>query len=396
MPHATTLMKTTKRCGEATIAQLNDALLAKAVAARVVKCDKVRADTTVVEANVAYPTDSGLLAKGVAKMAGMVKALQGMGLASRTRFRDRTRSMRRRAHAIGVWLRRRSEDAKDEVKAINAEMATIAEAALAEARRVAANAARSLRQTGSAASGKATSIVAELEATATLVERVVAQTRTRLSGQTPDGATRIVSLHDPDARPIVKGRIGKPVEFGYTAQVVDNADGIVLDYQVLMGKPGDAGLLPGAVGRIKTRLGRAPRAAVADRGYCDAKTEAAVAALGVKTIVIPRNGKPSAARKQVERSRGFRRLVKWRTGSEGRISSLKRTYGWHRTLLDGIGGAETWCGLGVLAHNAIKISGLIEAKTHVPADTSHPQPPQPPDPTATGPPGKPPPSLPAH
>ena len=117
MPHATTLMKTTKRCGESTIEALNESLLAKAVAAHVVKSDKVRIDTTVVEANVAYPTDSGLLAKGVAKMAGIVKALKGMGLATRTTARDRTRSMRRRAHAIGAWLRRRSDDAKDEVMA---------------------------------------------------------------------------------------------------------------------------------------------------------------------------------------------------------------------------------------------------------------------------------------
>jgi hypothetical protein len=51
--------------------------------------------------------------------------------------------------------------------------------------------------------------------------------------------------------------------------------------------------------------------------------------------------------------------VKWRTGSEGRISSLKRSYGWNRTLLDDVGGAGTWCGLGVLAHNAVKIAGLI-------------------------------------
>jgi hypothetical protein len=89
MPHPTTLMKTTTRCGEETIAALNEALLAKAVAAHVVKSDKVRADTTVVEANVAYPTDSGLMAKGVARMAGMVKALHGIGLATRTKARDR-------------------------------------------------------------------------------------------------------------------------------------------------------------------------------------------------------------------------------------------------------------------------------------------------------------------
>jgi IS5 family transposase len=360
MPHATTLMKTTKRCGEETIAALNEALVAKAVDAHVVRSERVRADTTVVEANVAYPTDSGLLAKGVAKMAGMVKALRAMGLAKRTKARDRTRSMRRRAHAIGAWLRRRNDDAKGEVKAINAEMIAIAEAALAEARRVATNAARSLRQAGSDASGKALALVADLEETADLLERVVAQTRLRLAGQTPDGATRVVSLHDADARPIAKGRLGRPVEFGYKAQVVDNPDGIVLDYQVVIGNPGDAGLLPGAIERIKTRLGRAPRAVTADRGYSDAKTEATLEDLGVTTVAIPRNGRPSPARQSIERRRGFRHLVKWRTGCEGRISHLKHTYGWNRTLIDGLAGAQTWCGLGVLAHNAVKIADLIE------------------------------------
>jgi len=64
----------------------------------------------------------------------------------------------------------------------------------------------------------------------------------------------------------------------------------------------------------------------------------------------------------VQGRRGFRTLVKWRTGSEARISSLKRDHGWRRTLMDGIGGAETWCGWGVLASNATKISGLVATK----------------------------------
>lgn len=66
VPHPTTLMKITTRCGANAVDGLNEALLAKAAAAKVLKTNKVRADTTVVEANVAYPTDSGLLAKGVA------------------------------------------------------------------------------------------------------------------------------------------------------------------------------------------------------------------------------------------------------------------------------------------------------------------------------------------
>ena len=90
--------------------------------------------------------------------------------------------------------------------------------------------------------------------------------------------------------------------------------------------------------------------------------EAELESLGVKHVAIPRKGRPGAQRQAIESSRRFRKLVKWRTGSEGRISHLKHSWGWERTMLDGIDGASTWCGWGVLAHNAIKVSGLIEER----------------------------------
>ena len=101
-----------------------------------------------------------------------------------------------------------------------------------------------------------------------------------------------------------------------------------------------------------------PRSVTADRGYGEPATERELQALGVRTVAIPRRAKISAARRAVEHSRGFRRLVKWRTGCEGRISSLKRGYGWDRTRLDGREGALIWCGHGILAHNLVKISAL--------------------------------------
>ncbi len=90
VPHPTTLMKITTRCGAAAVEGLNEALLAKAAAAKVLKTNRVRADTTVVPADVAYPTDSGLLAKGVAKMAKAVERLKDTGLAPRVKAPDRT------------------------------------------------------------------------------------------------------------------------------------------------------------------------------------------------------------------------------------------------------------------------------------------------------------------
>ena len=211
------------------------------------------------------------------------------------------------------------------------------------------------------ASRRAGALVAELERTAELVERVVDQTRVRLGGGVPDGSTRVVSLHDADARPIAKGRLGKPVEFGYRAKVLDNVEGVVLDHTVVVGNPADAPMLVPAVARVTNRLGRAPTAVTADRGYGEAKVDAGLEALGVRRVAIPRRGKPGAARQKVQRTGAFVKLVKWRIGSEARISHLKRDYGWARTRVDGIAATQAFCGWGVLAHNATKVSALLVA-----------------------------------
>jgi IS5 family transposase len=188
--------------------------------------------------------------------------------------------------------------------------------------------------------------------------QVAAQTRQRLSGQTPDGATRRVSLHDRDARPIAKGRLGKPVEFGHKAQLVEGDDGVIVDHTIEQGNPADAPQLAPAVDRIKRRAGRPPRTVTADRGYGEKSVEDALTDLGVQNVVIPRKGKPGAARQVVEHRPAFRRTIKWRTGCEGRISTLKRQYGWDRTRTDGTEGAKTWTGYGILAHNLVKIGAI--------------------------------------
>ena len=88
----------------------------------------------------------------------------------------------------------------------------------------------------------------------------------RFPGVTAVRVQRLVSK-DADARPIAKGRLGKPVEFGAKAQVCDNADGIVLDHDVQPGNPPNAPRLKPAVERVKKRTGRTPRTVAADRGY---------------------------------------------------------------------------------------------------------------------------------
>jgi len=362
VPHPTTLMKITSRCGDEAVAGLNEALLAKASAAKLLRTDKVRADTTVVAAAVAYPTDSGLLAKAIGSMARTVARIKAAGGATRTVARDRRRSAGRRARSIASKLKLRGEQQRDAAQAavrrITGELAGIAERTMRDAAAVIRNARRALRGATGQRKGRLHRAINHLNTLIKGTERVVAQARSRLAGVMPESATRLVSLHDTDARPIRKGRLGKPVEFGYKAQVMDNADGVILDHNVEMGNPPDAPQLAPAVARITRRTGRTPRAVTADRGYGEAAVEDDLHQLRVRNVAIPRKSKPSAARREFEHRRAFRDKVKWRTGSEGRINHIKRSYGWNRTELTTIQGARTWCGHGVFAHNLVKIGTL--------------------------------------
>lgn len=378
VPHPTTLMKLTTRCGTAAVDGCNEALLAKAAQAKLLRTSRLRADTTVVAADVAYPTDSGLLAKAVRRIAATGRRIQVAGGATRTRLRDRSRAAGTRAHGIAARLRLRGaagrEQAQRTVQRITGQLAGLAERAADDAQRLLANARRALRRAQAKAEqlaaaggrdaaagrrrGRLRRAVNDLTELLEVTRRVAAQTRQRLAGTTPAGATRRVSLHDGDARPIAKGRLGKPVEFGYKAQVLDNDDGVVLDHNLHQGNPADAPQLVPAVQRVIARTGRRPRTVTADRGYGEKGVEDALHYLGVRTVVIPRKGKPGKARQAVEHRPAFRRTVKWRTGSEGRISSLKRGYGWDRARLDGTEGARIWTGHGVLAHNLVKIGAL--------------------------------------
>src|SRR4051794_20419923 len=210
VPHPTTLMKLTTRCGSTAVDGLNEALLAKAVEAKVLRTSKIRVDTTVVPANVAYPTDSGLLAKAINRIAQTGRRIHAAGGAVRTKLRDRSRAAGRRTHDLNAKLRTRNAAAKDEALAVvkrkNAELADLADTAAGEAERLLANAKRAIRKAKVDAAqrktegrsdaaagrrrGRLVRAVNDLTELLDATRRIAAQTRQRLAGTIPDGATR--------------------------------------------------------------------------------------------------------------------------------------------------------------------------------------------------------------
>ena len=348
VPHPTTLIKLVGRAGPGVIEQLNAALVGKLADDRLLRGRKLRVDTTVVEADIDYPTDADLLEHAVRKLGGLVRRIKARGAATRTRFRDRGRAVGRRMRQLARTLRRRTGLAMGEVDRLTGEVAQIAAKTVREVAVVGRNArrARGRRPTD----GRRGRLVQALEETVTTTKRLLAQTGQRLAGNRviPD---RVVSLCDPDARPIRKGKPRSPTEFGYKLLVAEDERGFVADHRLEQGNPPDAPQLVPAVARVAASTGRAPATVAGDRGFGTAGNDRALAELGVNRIGLQRTGTPGKARLAVERTRAFRRLRNWRVGIEARISHLKRGFGLRRTRLRRLPGARSWVGLGIFAYN---------------------------------------------
>ena len=205
VPDESTVRKLTRWIGAETVSEMTRALIVAACREKRFRPRAVRIDSTVVEADVKYPTDSGLASSGVKVLAREGRKLAKLIGEKKARVRDRSRAMGHKLRTITRTIRRRSGEAKQEVLKLTGETGELLERSIKEARRLAQVARRRARGRGAKAKLKA---AAKLEEMADRCEKVAAQIRQRVAGDPIKD--RIVSLFDPDARPIRKGKLGKP------------------------------------------------------------------------------------------------------------------------------------------------------------------------------------------
>jgi len=255
VPHATTLSKLTRKYGPTILHDLNRALVQRACEAKLVRCRKLRVDTTVVQAPIDYPTDIGLLADSARVVTRTVRHLQAAGVAARTTFRSRARRIKHALATVGRSLRMRTEEAKQAVLTQTARVL----AATNQIRRQAERVLRNSRHIGEHIDEQTAAMVKRtrwrLRRHLALTAQVVTQARTRLTGTTtiPD---RIVSVFDPEARPIRRGKLGAKTEFGYKALLTETEDRLITHYEVHMRNPDDGSLLPATVALRRQRQAR--------------------------------------------------------------------------------------------------------------------------------------------
>jgi transposase, IS5 family len=348
VPDESTVRKLTRRIGPDTVNEITRVLIVAATRSKRFRPRAVRIDSTVIEADVKYPTDSGLAAHGVRVLAREAKKLARLVKEQKRRVRDRSRVMGRTLRAVTRTIRRRSGEAKAEVLKLTAQTGELLEKSVRETRRLVVIARRRARGRGAPAKLKA---AAQLEQLADRCEKVVSQIKQRVAGEPIKD--RLVSLADPDARPIRKGKLGKTNEFGYVNQICEvtentrrGARGLILPPTSAIGNPGEDTLLPDTVAELK-RLGISPKEVALDGAFNVGPTRQALDdhELDPQRVFISGRQQPGSKRTQ-------RRLQKYRTGAEGRISHLKRGYGLNRSRLKGDEGQQIWNGWAILAYNA--------------------------------------------
>lgn len=351
VPDAKTLARIGQVIGPEVIGDLHERLVAMAREHGVVKGRKLRVDTTVVETNIHYPTDSSLLGDGARVLMRTMKKIDKKAGGLKQKIRDRMRTVKKRVVAIALAARQTGPQREERRRQQYAELLTVTRRILNQAEGV----LQEVEQLGRPRRRRLEPLREILETMAGRVRQVVSQARARVFQGITHFPEKIVSVFEPHTEIIRKGKASKPTEFGKLVQVQEAENQIITHYRVFPERPSDQHLLVPAVEEHQRRFGRVPRLVAADAGFYSQANEKKVQEMGVSWVAVPHRSTHSAQRRALQKRRWFRAAQRWRTGSEGRISVLKRRHGLNRCRYRGLTGMERWVGLGVIADNLIQI-----------------------------------------
>lgn len=346
VPDESTVRKLVKRLGPEVIDEITMRVLQRATSAGAQRRFVVRAariDSTVIESDIRYPTDLGLAQDAARMLAAEAKRATGAAGDDAPRVTDRSRSISAKLRKLNRSIAGRTGQSKELALRLTGEAGALAARSVRETRRLADR----LRQRARGRGARAKIGAAErLEQLAQRAEKVCQQITRRVAGEKI--TDRLVSISDPDARPIRKGKLRQPTEFGTVMQVAElcentrkGARGLILPLATEIGSPNESNLLP-QTGRRLDDLGWRPREIALDGGFQP----------GPVAEHLPEPERLLIAGRHAAGSRKTnRRLAKFRVGCEGRISHLKRRYGLRRSRLKGHQGARTTAAWAILAYN---------------------------------------------
>ena len=358
-PDAKTMGRWGVALGPQVVKQLHERVVQIARQDQAIAGRRMRVDTTVVETNIHYPTDSGLLGDGVRVLTRAMRRVTGLVGTVGTQLRDRSRSVKLRVLEIARVARATRGADKARLSQTYRRLLDATSRVAGQAKRFADEIARGVKQcVRRRKQAVLAGIRQELERMVPLVRRVMRQTRARVFGGNTHLPDKLVSLFEPTTEIIRKGKAAKPTEFGKMVKLQEAENQVIVDYEVYDRRPSDSDLLVPSLDAHLALFARPPHLLAADAGFYSNKNEKAAKRKGVRRVCIPNRSTKSAKRKREQKKPWFRNGQKWRTGCEGRISVVKRRHGLNRCRYKGEDGMKRWVGLGVIADNLISLAAI--------------------------------------
>jgi len=333
VPDAKALGRQAQALDPKVVEQIHRRVVELAVEHKVVQGRKMRVDTTVCETNIHYPTDSSLLGDGDRVLTRLMKKVTAIAGAVGTKVRDSMRNVQRRVAEIARVSRTKGEQGKKKLQPLYGKLLGITTRVVAQAKRFSAEIASGVKRSSDILQqAKLHALKSQIDDMVGTVKKVIHQTKERVFGGNTHVEGKILSVFETTTEVIRKGKASKPTEFGKMIKIQEAENQIVIDFEVYDQRPSDSDLLIPAIETHQTLLGRTPDLAAADAAFYSAKNVAKAEEMGVKRVSVPNRSTKSAARKQYQKQRWFKKGQKWRTGCEGRISLLKRRHGLRRSL----------------------------------------------------------------
>ena len=363
VPAADAFQRSFSRLQPDTIRWINDALIRATVGLKIEDGAQLRVDTTVVESNIHYPSDSALLWDGIRTITRLVlEHLEPCLVGVAADFPDRRRRARRRMQELARMHDRRGKHERS-FRRKYSDLLTVACEVTARAKRVIDH-AREMAVSGPAERLLIDALRQEIVHYSKLTDQVIDQTRRRIfAGETVPAEQKLYSLFEPHTDLIKRGKARKPVEFGHKVFLAESRVGLITDYRVLRGNPPDSDQVASSLENHQRLFARAPKLYAADRGFDHPAARDLCEKIGVVELCIPqRGGKLGAVRAATQHSRRFKAGQRYRAGIEGTISMLLRGRGMRRCLFEGPIRFELLVGASVLTANLLRLATLLQRR----------------------------------
>jgi transposase, IS5 family len=339
VPDATTLIKLNQRFGDELITDLNKKLVKYLIKEKKIKSRRIRIDSTTVESHIIYPNDVGLVHSVVRTLTQTAKKLG-------QKVTNHTRATKRRLAQMGAALKSTSKNKKEQAQKTLRAVVEFAEDTLTQCKTIVKKWSKKVN-TLSPTQKKQFEQFTDYVATS---ERILEQSCQKLQGK-PRIPERIVSLYDPEARPIRRGKLKQPNEFGRTAYLAQDESGIIVHYELLEGCPSDRTRALPFVKQMKQRTKTVPKEVAFDKGFYSSENIVNLKSLNIDRVCIPKIGRLTPGERRHQRKPWFKRLRNFRCGVEAAISMLKRRFSFGRPPVRGTPRVASWIGYSILSYN---------------------------------------------